>query len=127
MRRVLAADGVLATLLAATVTYAAPSQASTATDVSPFPVNTCSVDTWNNSDGGAETSAATDLNVGPHDYCTTIRSLSEGTQVWFECGYQNDAGNLWVYVRLAGTQVHGWVWADHLDIKVGQSLGACPS
>ncbi|WP_151769645.1 hypothetical protein [Streptomyces abyssomicinicus] len=56
------------------------------------------------------------LKNGPSASCPNQRSVSTNTTFYFWCGGYNDAGNLWLYGRVAGgssASDYGWMSADN--------------
>lgn len=74
-----------------------------------------------NGEGRAEMLWGVNLKSGPYaDGCGNTGWAPEGSTVYFQCWTKNSFGNVWWYVRLAGTQTYGWtsdanVWGTSVD------------
>jgi cobyric acid synthase len=57
-----------------------------------------------------------DLNLkgAPYSHCGSLSRVDKGAEFFWHCLFTNESGNAWVYGRLAGTQLHGWVWTGNL-------------
>jgi hypothetical protein len=64
---------------------------------------------WLNGEGAGTTWAKANLKKGPYAACTTAKALKAKTTVYYQCAYQNAYGNIWLYVRVAGTSTTGWI------------------
>jgi hypothetical protein len=58
------------------------------------------------------------LKVAPYESCGTVRTMYEGQVLWFHCWYQNSYGNWWVFGRIEGTNIHGWMSGDNFSTWV---------
>lgn len=56
----------------------------------------------------------TNLKKAPYAACGNVRSMGRGDKVYLQCAIFNDYGNVWWWVRVAGTDVHGWMSEDNL-------------
>ena len=93
-----------AVLVAATATVpvlaaAAPAQA----------VADCSYSTLVNGEGAGYVKRSLYLRSGPEAACPELRYVKAGTKVYYHCYEMNQYGNTWFWVRVAGTDAHGWI------------------
>ncbi|MET9762189.1 hypothetical protein ABZ016_24550 [Streptomyces sp. NPDC006372] len=63
----------------------------------------------NNSTGWGKLKGTYNLKKAPYASCGNVTSLGSGTKLYFHCYVINSYGNVWVYVRKAGTETHGWM------------------
>jgi hypothetical protein len=74
-----------------------------------------------NGEGRGYMKGGFNLKSGPYQSgCLNTGWASEGSTVYFQCWTKNSFGNVWWYVRLAGTQTYGWtsdanVWGTSVD------------
>jgi hypothetical protein len=83
----------------------------------------CTRDYVNADEGSGTLTVGAHLKVGPYAECADIVWMPAGTLVRYWCYYENVYGNEWSFVRIAGTQTHGWVYDGHLNN--GGSTQAC--
>lgn len=67
-----------------------------------------------NGEGAGEMTGTYNLKIAPYSDCWSVQSVSTGTRLWFHCWLLNDFGNLWWYVRIAGTETYGWMSNDNM-------------
>ncbi|MCP2329517.1 hypothetical protein HDA40_008024 [Hamadaea flava] len=82
--------------------------------VSPVPAaqaaDNCSGYTqFPNGEGAGTMEVTANLKVGPYASCGNVRSVAAGTRLYFYCEVMNSYGNIWDYVRVAGTSTYGWM------------------
>ena len=58
------------------------------------------------------------IATGPYAACDNIWWLNVGDKVYIHCQTLNDYGNLWYYVRAAGTQKYGWAYSGDTKAPV---------
>ncbi len=76
-----------------------------------------------NGEGRAEMLWGVNLKSGPYadsEGCANTGWVDAGKTVYFYCWTKNSYGNVWWYVRVAGTQTFGWtsdanVWGTSVD------------
>ncbi|MGW6458982.1 SH3 domain-containing protein [Streptomyces sp. NPDC055078] len=79
-----------------------------------------------NKDGGSgygeDPDGSIHVRTGPHEYCAVVEVVSNNRLLYWHCWTENSAGNRWTHLRVAGTQINGWV----VDSKLtgGGSNGA---
>lgn len=93
---------------AGTLTFSAPAQAAAAVSCTP-PAHSA------NGEGAGIMNGAHALDSAPYAACPDVTTLASGTEVYYRCFYQNSYGNIWWYVRVAGTSTYGWESQDNLD------------
>jgi hypothetical protein len=67
-----------------------------------------------NGDGGGNMKGTYNLKVAPYASCANVRSLAQGTHVYYLCWLVNTRGNVWEYVRVQGTTTYGWMSWDNI-------------
>ncbi|MET7670957.1 hypothetical protein [Micromonospora luteifusca] len=78
----------------------------------------CSLEGWGDkdkNDSGHLTRAAEVLRVGPYAGCTGDYMIYDTNLLYYHCYAYNSYGNTWTHVRIAGTNISGWVWDNILD------------
>jgi hypothetical protein len=71
---------------------------------------TCSGVPWQNVDSGSGTSLGTyHLEAGPYQDCPDVAQVYVGAHFYYHCWVINRYGNLWSHVRIANTNVQGWI------------------
>lgn len=75
-----------------------------------------------NYDSGYGISSAT-LNIknGPYSACNNVGALPAVETFYFHCWEANSYGNLWVYGRIEGTQIHGWTSGANFNVRLQTS------
>jgi hypothetical protein len=68
-----------------------------------------------NGEGSGVMNISANLKVAPYAACGNVASLSKNTVVYYHCWYVNDYGNVWWWVRVAGTSTYGWMSWDNLN------------
>ncbi|SNS26091.1 hypothetical protein SAMN06264365_112208 [Actinoplanes regularis] len=55
-------------------------------------------------------------NLKPNYYstCGSVGVVRGGERVWYQCWSTNSYGNMWWYVRVAGTSTYGWISDDNI-------------
>jgi len=93
-----------ATALASGLTMAAePAVAASTAD-------NCSLRTVQNADNGYGIIGGThNLKVAPYQSCGNVTTVFQGDKIYFWCWEVNSYGNYWVYGRIAGTSIYGWM------------------
>ncbi|MET8155727.1 hypothetical protein ABZT47_05095 [Sphaerisporangium sp. NPDC005289] len=76
-----------------------------------------------NGDGSGYMKIAANLKVSPYAACGNVRHLSRYTTVYYWCFIPNSYGNLWWWVRVAGTSTYGWMSADNLHSTLKDDNG----
>jgi hypothetical protein len=78
----------------------------------------CTHPAWSDKDnGGSGTglSSSTSVRTGPSHDCAEVASVGTNVTLWYHCYVTNSVGNTWTNVRIAGTNIDGWVSDDELD------------
>jgi hypothetical protein len=101
-------------------TTASANAASTGADV-----NCTSPYHQNNSTGWGKLNGTYNLKKAPYSTCGNVKSLGGGTKLYFHCYVVNDYGNEWIYSRVAGTEIHGWMSYDNFGEKGDVALLPC--
>ena len=57
------------------------------------------------------------LESGPYATCRDVLRTDDVTDFYLHCYWVNDYGNYWYYVRLAGTQTHGWFYDGDVVLR----------
>lgn len=113
----------LTTLLGATallVGFGATVGAPTASAAAP-----CDYVAYTNNSSAVEKFKGTyNLKTRPAAECNDVISVSQGTTFYAWCYHWNYYGNLWVYGRIAGTEIRGWTSVANLEYQ-GGSVGYC--
>jgi hypothetical protein len=99
--------------MAASLIAALPLTTGTASATAQAPCDT--VPTANSSNGYGIFVGTYNLKQAPAMECATVASVPQGSKFYFWCHTYNHYGNLWVYGRVAGTQIHGWTSMDNLN------------
>jgi hypothetical protein len=80
--------------------------------IAPAAHATAQVECWTptaNGEGRATMKVGVYLTDGPYQTgCGTWGWVPAGSTVYFHCWTINSYGNVWWYVRLAGTDLYGW-------------------
>ncbi|GGN49293.1 uncharacterized protein YgiM (DUF1202 family) [Actinoplanes campanulatus] len=58
------------------------------------------------------------LKSAPYADCDNVGKVSGGERVWYHCWDFNSYDNMWVYVRVAGTNKHGWISTDNIRDEI---------
>ncbi|MCW2876971.1 MAG: hypothetical protein JWQ95_1071 [Sphaerisporangium sp.] len=72
-----------------------------------------------NGDGAGRMKGTYNLKLAPYASCGNVTRLSQGTLVYYQCWKRNSYGNLWWYVRVAGSHTHGWMSSANLAQQRG--------
>ncbi|WP_326700405.1 hypothetical protein OG909_25815 [Streptomyces sp. NBC_01754] len=93
--------------VAGALTLATPAQAAATVSCTAPPHSA-------NGEGAGVLNGSHALDSAPYASCSNVTTLASGTMVYYRCFYVNDYGNLWWYVRVAGTSTYGWESDDNL-------------
>ncbi|MEV8393468.1 MULTISPECIES: hypothetical protein [unclassified Streptomyces] len=63
----------------------------------------------NADDGYGIMSGTHNLKVAPYQSCGNVGPVFGGEKIYFWCWEVNSYGNYWVYGRVAGTSIYGWM------------------
>jgi hypothetical protein len=103
--------------LAAAVTVMAAVVGIDAAAASPALAD-CGQKPLNNGEGSAVVNGAYNLKTGMYTACSnTGAKTTKGETVWLQCLEDNEYGNVWWYVRIAGTNNYGWISQDNFSSK----------
>lgn len=112
LRRLAAASaslvGAVVVSIGTTSLLAAPASAATSC-TRPSHVNVSS------GSGHGTKAGGTPIRVGPYSSCGIVRSVGASRLLYYHCWRLNALGHLWTHVRIAGTEVRGWVYNANLD------------
>lgn len=112
---ILAAGAILGATL---VGFSAPSaSAAGVCDLPNLPAN--------NSNGVGHFFDKATLRAQPYSDCGSMGTYSVRTKFDVWCWKINAYGNPWVYVRIAGTELKGWLYTGHFVLDSG-SVKDCP-
>jgi hypothetical protein len=78
----------------------------------------------NADDKSGRTEVGANLKVGPYTECGNVVWVPADTLVYYWCYVSNEYGNTWSFVRIAGTQTHGWIYDGHLPLNPNGTRGA---
>jgi hypothetical protein len=65
------------------------------------------------------------LKVAPYAACPNVKLLHDGTVVYYHCFVYNNYGNMWIWVRVSGTSIQGWMSLDNLVDLEGYVIDRC--
>ncbi|MGV9216119.1 hypothetical protein ACTFTM_30065 [Micromonospora sp. RB23] len=99
--RAILAAVVLAAVAAVTPVLAMAEPARAATD--------CRQPRILNGEGAATVDRSFYLRTAPESACPNANRVTAGSRVYYYCYYFNQYGNMWWYVRIAGTNQYGWL------------------
>ncbi|GAB2589582.1 hypothetical protein [Kribbella endophytica] len=71
--------------------------------------------TQNLSPAAGRVKSSSPLRVGPSEGCGVVRTIGTGTDLFYHCWVENSAGHKWTYVRVANTNVEGWMYNGNLN------------
>ncbi len=116
-----AATGAGLLLAAGMLIGAAPSQA--AEQVTPAASHDCSWHHTNPDPGSGHMVGSHWLHLGPYGECGAIAQPSSSVTLYYHCYVTNAYGNTWTHLRIAGTNIEGWV--SDADLDDGGSFYHC--
>ncbi len=108
---------LLTTAAAVTALLAGSMVAAPAAHAAPVPApDPCAHKSHDyNGEGKAYTNKDLNLKAEPASSCDNTSWIPQGTLVYYHCFYYNVHGNLWWYVRAAGSNTkYGWTSAANL-------------
>lgn len=93
--------------------------ADTAAEASPASPLACTSPSWSDKDKHGSGTVITyegtaPMHSGPNSGCPIIDTMFSGDILFYHCYTVNSSGNSWTDLRLAGTQIQGWVWDEYL-------------
>ena len=59
------------------------------------------------------------LKDAPYAACGNAAWVEKDAKLYIWCSTVNKYGNMWLYVRIAGTSSRGWVSMDNIDVTGG--------
>ncbi|GGZ49876.1 hypothetical protein GCM10010387_50210 [Streptomyces inusitatus] len=75
----------------------------------------CSQSHAGNGEGGGRLKTDVNLKRGPYTHCANAGTAASGELVYYHCYVLNDYGNVFWYVRVAGTSNYGWTSAANIE------------
>ncbi|MFF4418669.1 hypothetical protein ACFYY8_39585 [Streptosporangium sp. NPDC001559] len=118
---VLTAAGTITGALTMTGAVTAPAEAAIAGSCPPIAVS-------NQHAGYGIMKGRFNLKVGPYagPRCKTVASVGKGKKIYFHCFTRNSHGHLWVYGRVKGTGITGFMSMDNFSFTYyGKPLSYC--
>jgi hypothetical protein len=71
---------------------------------------------WQNlSSGAGRVTNSSPIRTGPYQSCDVVRQVDTSKDLFYHCWVQNSEGNKWTHVRLANTNVEGWMYNGNLN------------